>query len=117
MASDPPYIFLASLPILLDTYVANLSKTLPRATQLPALKLPARVRVRDVLGTEHHSGGTKEYPSPFPESWNPGATSRRIQVRGAYELFCRALTALKSKRLHLDANSEDKTTPRKDAIF
>jgi hypothetical protein len=37
--------------------------------QLTRLELPARVRVRGVLGTEHHSGGTKENPSPFPETW------------------------------------------------
>jgi len=34
--------------------------------QLAGLKLPARVRVRGVLGTAHHAGGTK---SPFPEAW------------------------------------------------
>jgi hypothetical protein len=37
--------------------------------RLARLKLPARVRVRGVLGTSHHSGGTKENPSPFPETW------------------------------------------------
>jgi hypothetical protein len=37
--------------------------------QLARLKLPVRVRVRGVLGTAHHSGGTKENPSPFPETW------------------------------------------------
>ena len=37
--------------------------------QLARLRLPVRVRVRGVLGTEHHSGGTKENPSPFPETW------------------------------------------------
>jgi hypothetical protein len=37
--------------------------------QLARLQLPARVRVRGVLGTEHHSGGTKENLSPFPETW------------------------------------------------
>jgi hypothetical protein len=37
--------------------------------QLARLKLPVRVRVRGVLGTEHHSGGTKENLSPFPETW------------------------------------------------
>ena len=37
--------------------------------QLARLKLPARVRVRGVLGTSHHLGGTKENPSPFPETW------------------------------------------------
>jgi hypothetical protein len=36
---------------------------------LTRLRLPARVRVRGVLGTEHHPGGTKENPSPFPETW------------------------------------------------
>ena len=37
--------------------------------QLARLQLPARVRVRGVLGTAHHSGGTRENPSPFPETW------------------------------------------------
>jgi hypothetical protein len=37
--------------------------------QLGRLKLPARVRVRGVLGSAHHSGGTKENLSPFPETW------------------------------------------------
>jgi hypothetical protein len=37
--------------------------------QLARLQLPARVRVRGVLGTAHHPGGTKENPSPFPETW------------------------------------------------
>ena len=37
--------------------------------QLARLKLPARVRVHGVLGTSHHPGGTKENPSPFPETW------------------------------------------------
>src|SRR5262249_54738885 len=37
--------------------------------QLARFKLPARVRVRGRLGTWHHSGGTQENPSPFPETW------------------------------------------------
>jgi len=37
--------------------------------QLARLRLPVRVRVRGVLGTAHHAGGTKENPSPFPETW------------------------------------------------
>lgn len=37
--------------------------------QLARLKPPARVRVRGVLGTEHHPGSTKENLSPFPEGW------------------------------------------------
>ena len=37
--------------------------------QLARVKLPDFVRVRGVLGTEHHSGGTKENPSPFPPGW------------------------------------------------
>jgi hypothetical protein len=37
--------------------------------QLARLQLPVRVRVRGVLGTAHHSGGTRENPSPFPETW------------------------------------------------
>jgi hypothetical protein len=36
---------------------------------LARVQLPARVRVRGVLGTAHHAGGTKENPSPFPETW------------------------------------------------
>jgi hypothetical protein len=36
---------------------------------LARVQLPARVRVRGVLGTEHHAGGTKEDPSPFPATW------------------------------------------------
>lgn len=35
-------------------------------TQIP---LPARVRVRGVLGTAQFVGGTKEAPSPFPAGW------------------------------------------------
>jgi hypothetical protein len=37
--------------------------------ELARLKPPVRVRVRGVLGTAHHSGGTTENPSPFPETW------------------------------------------------
>jgi hypothetical protein len=37
--------------------------------QLARLKLPVRVRVRGVLGTEYNSRGTKENPSQFPEGW------------------------------------------------
>jgi hypothetical protein len=37
--------------------------------QLARLKLPGRIRVRGVLGTSHHPGGTEENPSPFPETW------------------------------------------------
>jgi hypothetical protein len=37
--------------------------------QLARLRLPARVRVRGVLGTDHHAGGTQNNPSPFPEGW------------------------------------------------
>ena len=36
---------------------------------LGRVKLPDFVRVRGVLGTEHHAGGTKENPSPFPPGW------------------------------------------------
>ena len=36
---------------------------------LARAKLPDFVRVRGVLGTEHHAGGTKENPSPFPPGW------------------------------------------------
>lgn len=36
---------------------------------LADIKLPARVRVRGVLGTDYHSGGTKDNPSPFPATW------------------------------------------------
>jgi hypothetical protein len=38
--------------------------------QLARIKLPDFVRVRGVLGSAHHTGGTKENPSPFP----PGRT-------------------------------------------
>jgi hypothetical protein len=37
--------------------------------QLARVQLPDFVRVGGVLGTEHHSGGTKENPSPFPPGW------------------------------------------------
>lgn len=37
--------------------------------QLARLQLPLRVRVRGVLGTAHHAGGTKENLSPFPATW------------------------------------------------
>ncbi|HJZ58655.1 MAG TPA: hypothetical protein VKE74_27180 [Gemmataceae bacterium] len=37
--------------------------------QLARLQLPLRVRVRGVLGTAHHPGGTKDNPSPFGETW------------------------------------------------
>jgi hypothetical protein len=37
--------------------------------QLARVQLPDFVRVRGVLGTEHHPGGTKENPSPFPKGW------------------------------------------------
>lgn len=37
--------------------------------QLARVKLPDFVRVRGVLGTAHHPGGTKENPSPFPPGW------------------------------------------------
>jgi len=37
--------------------------------QLARLQLPIGVRVRGVLGTEYHAGGTKENPSPFPPAW------------------------------------------------
>ncbi len=36
---------------------------------LARLQLPIRVRVRGVLGTAHHPGGTKKDPSPFPPTW------------------------------------------------
>ena len=36
---------------------------------LARLKLPVHVRVRGALGTEHHRGGTRENPSPFPPAW------------------------------------------------
>jgi hypothetical protein len=37
--------------------------------ELARLKLRIRVLVRGVLGTEYHSGGTKENLSPFPATW------------------------------------------------
>ena len=36
---------------------------------LSRIPLPARVRVRGILGTEHHPGGTDENLSPFPKTW------------------------------------------------
>ena len=36
---------------------------------LARIQLPDFVRVRGVLGTAHHPGGTKENPSPFPQGW------------------------------------------------
>jgi hypothetical protein len=36
---------------------------------LARVQLPDFVRVRGVLGTAHHPGGTKEDPSPFPPGW------------------------------------------------
>lgn len=36
---------------------------------LARLPLPVRIRVRGVLGTAYHSGGTKDNPSPFPAAW------------------------------------------------
>jgi hypothetical protein len=37
--------------------------------QLARVQLPDFVRVRGVLGTEEHSGGTRDNPSPFPKGW------------------------------------------------
>jgi hypothetical protein len=37
--------------------------------QLARLKLPIGVKVRGVLGTEYHDGGTKDNPSAFPAAW------------------------------------------------
>jgi hypothetical protein len=37
--------------------------------QLARLQAGARIRVRGVLGTMYHAGGTKENPSPFPPAW------------------------------------------------
>jgi hypothetical protein len=37
--------------------------------ELARVELPDFVRVRGVLGTAHHPGGTKENPSPFPPGW------------------------------------------------
>ena len=36
---------------------------------LARVRLPDFVRVRGVLGTAHHPGGTKDNPSPFPKGW------------------------------------------------
>src|SRR5262245_52686749 len=36
---------------------------------LTRLQLPTFVRVRGVLGTAYHDGGTKENMSPFPSCW------------------------------------------------
>jgi len=48
--------------------------------QLARLKLRVRVRVRGVLGTEHHPGGTKENPSPFPEGWTMYMDVHEVKV-------------------------------------
>ena len=37
--------------------------------QLARLKLPIGVKVRGVLGTEYHDGGTQDNPSAFPACW------------------------------------------------
>lgn len=36
---------------------------------LARIKLPTRVRVRGLLGSAQHVGGTKDAPSPFPAGW------------------------------------------------
>lgn len=48
--------------------------------QLAKIKLPARVRVRGALGTEHFPGGTKENPSPFPPSWTLYMDVHEVEV-------------------------------------
>lgn len=47
-------------------YGADHARAPDHLTRVP---LPARVRVRGVLGTAHHDGETKENPSPFPAGW------------------------------------------------
>jgi hypothetical protein len=37
--------------------------------QLARLPVPSTIRVRGVLGTDHHAGGTKDNLSPFPAGW------------------------------------------------
>jgi hypothetical protein len=37
--------------------------------KLARIKPSTRVRVKGTLGTEFHSRGTRENPSPFPETW------------------------------------------------
>jgi hypothetical protein len=48
--------------------------------QLARLQLPVRVRVRGVLGTAHHPGGTKDNPSPFPETWTLYMDVHEVEV-------------------------------------
>ena len=48
--------------------------------QLARVQLPDFVRVRGVLGTEHHDGGTKENPSPFPQGWTLYMDVREVEA-------------------------------------
>ena len=54
--------------------------------QLARIKLAAgvrvRVRVRGALGTEYHSGGTKENPSPFSKAWTLFMDVHEVEVLG-----------------------------------
>lgn len=47
---------------------------------LAGVKLPARVRVRGVLGTDYHAGGTKDNPSPFPPTWTLYMDVHEVEV-------------------------------------
>lgn len=52
--------------------------------QLARIKLAAgvraRLRVRGALGTEYHSGGTKENPSPFSKAWTLYMDVHEVEV-------------------------------------
>jgi hypothetical protein len=47
--------------------------------QLARLKLPIGVKVRGVLGTEYHDGGTKDNPSAIPAGWTLYMDVREVE--------------------------------------
>lgn len=48
--------------------------------QLARLKLPVGVRVRGLLGTEYHDGGTKENPSALVAGWTLYMDVHEVEV-------------------------------------
>jgi hypothetical protein len=48
--------------------------------ELARLKLPVRVKVRGPLGTAYHAGGTKDNPSPFPQTWTVYMDVHEVEV-------------------------------------
>lgn len=48
--------------------------------KLAQVKLPARVRVRGVLGTAYHAGGTETNLSPFPSTWTLYMDVHEVEV-------------------------------------